>query len=89
MKHARYLEIYPQVPFDCLHGGVIRDIMVEAEPRGEPVELPVKLERQLADYASQSSMGSVDAAKAGRDLNYLLGKGRTAVELFKRLLNEA
>ena len=77
------------VPFECLHGGSIKDLIVEAEPRGTPVDLPEVIDRQMADYASQSSMGSVCLEKAKRDLSYLMGKGRTAVELFKRLLLEA
>ena len=76
LSHRKYLELYPLLPFECIHGEVIHDLAVDERADKEHVALPTTIDRHMPDYVSDSTAGSVCAAKAQRDLAFLLGKGR-------------
>ena len=87
MKHKRYIELYTMVPFMCRHGMPIDDLIIDDEADRPLIEIPTTLDRLMPDGVSESTASSMCAAKASRDLSKMLGKGRVAVEMFKKLLS--
>merc|ERR1711867_177009 len=78
----------PMVPFMCMHGMPVDDIIIEDEADEPLIEIPSTMDRLMPDGVSESTAASMSAAKASRDLSKMLGRGRVAVEKFKRLLTQ-
>merc|ERR1711867_24164 len=49
IKHRRYLELYPWVPFECLHKQSIQDLVIEEEESQEKGQLPEQINRLMPD----------------------------------------
>merc|ERR1711867_117947 len=89
VKLRKFLELYPLVPFECVHGEAIRDLAVEEAANLAHIALPEVVDRMIPEYASESSAGSICLAKAERDLATLLGRGAIALQRLKKLLGQA
>ena len=49
LKHKKYIELYTMVPFMCLHGMPVDDLVIEDEAERTLNEIPTTLDRLMPD----------------------------------------
>ena len=85
LRHKRYLEVYPQLPFICEHGEVVQDLVVDDHIDGEPILIPDELDAFIPEDVSIDSKASITTIKINQDMEHVVAKGRAALDLMKLL----